>query len=97
MSTLASRRLRQTQRVRPSQVLDESDMWDLLDQAVSMKSNMKALREKTRSVSEVTLKVSYPNDTDQPAYWNWQFLISKAFPDSEIALMRWTKPHPDWS
>lgn len=97
MSALASRRLRQTQRVRASQVLDEDDMWDLLDQASAMKYNMKALREKTRSVSEVALKVSYPNDTQQPAHWNWQFLVSKAFPDAEVEILRWTKPHPDWS
>ena len=95
--TLASKRLRRAQNVRPSQVLDESDMWDLIDQVTAHKNNMQQLRLMTRTYSEVTLKVSYPNGTADPHLWNWQFLASKAFPDAEVELKCWQKPHPDWS
>ena len=77
---VTSKRLRKAQNVRPSQVMDDSDMWELIDQVSATKHNMKAWRERTRSSSDVTLTVSYPNNPNAPHMWNWQFMASKAFP-----------------
>lgn len=93
----ASKRLRKAQNVRPSQVLTESDMWDMIDQAQAVRANMARLREQTRTATEITLSLSYPNGTTHPSLWNWQFLMGKAFPEAEIAVKCWQREHPDWS
>ena len=101
MKALASKRLRKAQDVRPSQFLSEDDMWDMIWQADAVRNDMKRLREKTRTQMDVTLSVSYPNPkaggNTHPSLWNWQFMASQAFPEAEVTVKCWTKPHPDWS
>jgi hypothetical protein len=93
MTLLVSKRLRSKAGLK---TLTDDDMWDMIDQTTRRLNTMDEVRRRTRTYSEVTLTVSYPNGTKAPHMWNWQFLASKAFPDAEVELKCWQKPHPDW-
>lgn len=94
MKSLASKRLKASKGPRP---YSEDEMDFLIFEQYNDRDRARRERARTRTVSEVTLNISYPNGVRVPWGWNWQYMVSKAFPDAEVEVKCWTKPHPDWS